>query len=765
MIQDCKSLPVNCSSHQQEKEGNLEEENGTEGAAINGNINCDIGHCDTEHRCITEYQEMNCPISSGMEFCDKANSVNTIVQEIHRLVESCEVEVQVNFQEEEPACLQPDTAIGPSLGLEIGGLENKFEGNSGHLFGLANQGSRGKSGFHRRIRGDSIRSESEGSSRDLIEVRNRKRKSDQVVQDGCERSRKAKRMEEVFVDGPSDSVGGSEFNPAVVVTAVMASTSLKLFLTLLCTIFFFSTTFALNISSTNTSSLDTKISAIKNFCHGTPHPDACFNSLKLSISINISPKIIDYLLQTLQFAISEAGKLTNLFFSSNIVEKQRGTIQDCIELHQITLSSLQRSVSKISESDSRKLADARAYLSAALTNKNTCLEGLDSASGSLKPTLVNSLIATYMHVSNSLSMLSRPNPSPSPSPKKINNKNRRLLGLFPKWLSRKDRRILQTSAEEYDPTEVLTVAADGTGNFTTITDAINFAPNNSYDRIIIYVKEGVYEENVEIPTSKTNIVLLGDGSDLTVITGNRSVADAWTTFRSATLAVSGDGFLARDLTVENSAGPEKHQAVALRVNADLTAMYRCSFYGFQDTLYVHSFRQFYRECDIYGTIDYIFGNAAVVIQASNILSRLPMPGQFTVITAQSRDTPNEDTGISIQNCSILATDDLYSNFSSVKSYLGRPWRVYSRTVFLESYIDDFIDQTGWTEWSDGDLGLDTLYYGEYDNYGPGSDTGNRVTWPGYHVMEYDDAYNFTVSEFITGEEWLDSTAFPYDGGI
>ncbi|KAK1550855.1 hypothetical protein Q3G72_025998 [Acer saccharum] len=351
----------------------------------------------------------------------------------------------------------------------------------------------------------------------------------------------------------------------------MASTSLKLSLTLLCTIFFFSTTYALNISSsTNTSSLDTEISAIKNFCYGTPHPDACFNSLKLSISINISPKIIDYLLQTLQFAISEAGKLINLFFSSNIVEKQRGTIQDCIELHQITLSSLQRSVSKISESDSRKLADARAYLSAALTNKNTCLEGLDSASGSLKPTLVNSLIATYMHVSNSLSMLSRPNPSP----KKVNNKNRRLLGLFPKWLSRKDRRILQTSAEEYDPTEVLTVAADGTGNFTTITDAINFAPNNSYDRIIIYVKEGVYEENVEIPTSKTNIVLLGDGSDLTIITGNRSVADGWTTFRSATLAVSGDGFLARDLTVENSAGPEKHQAVALRVNADLTAMYR-----------------------------------------------------------------------------------------------------------------------------------------------------------------------------------------------
>lgn len=115
--------------------------------------------------------------------------------------------------------------------------------------------------------------------------------------------------------------------------------------------------------------------------------------------------------------------------------------------------------------------------------------------------------------------------------------NRRLLG-FPKWLSRKDRRILQDtsgSGDEYDPSGVLEVAADGSGNFTTITDAINFTPNNSNERVIIYVREGVYEENVDIPSYKPNIVLLGDGSDVTVITGNRSVADGWTTFRSATV--------------------------------------------------------------------------------------------------------------------------------------------------------------------------------------------------------------------------------------
>ncbi|KAJ8767277.1 hypothetical protein K2173_017321 [Erythroxylum novogranatense] len=512
-------------------------------------------------------------------------------------------------------------------------------------------------------------------------------------------------------------------------------------------------------STCSTTSVDSHLSSFRAICGSTPYPDACFNSLKLSISINISPNIIASLLQTLGTALSEAVKLTNLLSSassSNIIEKQTGAIQDCKDLHQITLSSLKKSVSSIQSGDQRKLADAKVYLSAALTNKNTCLEGLDFASGPLKPLLIDSLFNTYKHVSNSLSMLSKSGPVHG-------NKNRRLLG-FAAWMSGKERRILETDTDEYEPSEVITVAADGSGNFSKIGDAINFAPNNSYDRIIIYVKEGVYEENVEIPSQKTNIVLLGDGTDVTFITGNRSVADGWTTFRSATLAVSGDGFLARDITIDNSAGPEKHQAVAVRLNADLSAMYRCTINGYQDTLYVHSFRQFYRECDISGTVDYIFGNAAVVFQACNIISRMPMPGQFTVITAQSRDSLDEDTGISMQNCSVLATSDLYSNSGSVKSYLGRPWRIYSTTVFMESYIDDFIDPEGWSQWS-GDQGLDTLYYGEYNNYGPGSDTDNRVTWSGYHVMDYDDASNFTVSYLISGNEWLESTTIPYKDGI
>ncbi|PWA57027.1 Pectinesterase, active site-containing protein [Artemisia annua] len=295
-------------------------------------------------------------------------------------------------------------------------------------------------------------------------------------------------------------------------------------------------------------------------------------------------------------------------------------------------------------------------------------------------------------------------------------------------------------------TLIFQMATDGSGNFTTITDAINFAPNNSLDRIIIYIKQGLYEEIVEIPSYKTNIVLLGEGNDITIISGNRSMIDGWTTFRSATVAVSGEGFLARDIGFYNMAGAEKNQAVALRINADLAAVYRCVISGYQNTLYVHSFRQFYRECDIYGTIDYVFGNAAVVFQGCNIISRLPMPGQFTVIAAQSRDSPDQQTGISFQNCSILATEDLHSHGN-------------------HSLAQSSSSHKGWIHWSREEQGLDTLYYGEYDNIGPGSRVDDRVQWPGHHVMDYSEASNFTVSELITGQEWLDSTSFPYDDSV
>lgn len=311
----------------------------------------------------------------------------------------------------------------------------------------------------------------------------------------------------------------------------------------------------------------------------------------------------------------------------------------------------------------------------------------------------------------------------------------------------------------------LVVAQDGSGNYTTIGEALGAAPNNSKTRFVIYIKGGAYYEYLEVVSNKINLMFLGDGIGNTLIKGNRSVIDGWTTFRSATVAVVGRGFIAKGITFENYAGPNKHQAVAVRSGSDFSAFYQCSFVGYQDTLYVHSLRQFYRECDVYGTVDFIFGNAAVVFQNSNLYARKPNDNQQNIFTAQGREDPNQNTGISILNCKVAAGSELLPNLTFFKSYLGRPWKQYSRTVVMRTKIEEVIDPKGWLEW-DGDFALTTLYYGEYMNRGPGSNTSNRVTWPGYRVINSStEASQFTVGSFIQGGEWLNTSGIPFFLGL
>ncbi|KAF5953029.1 hypothetical protein HYC85_010973 [Camellia sinensis] len=229
-------------------------------------------------------------------------------------------------------------------------------------------------------------------------------------------------------------------------------------------------------------------------------------------------------------------------------------------------------------------------------------------------------------------------------------------------------------------------------------------------------------------------------------------------------AVVGDGFIARGITVRNTAGAVQQQAVALRVGSDLSVFYQCSFEAYQDTLYVHSLRQFFRECDIYGTVDFIFGNSAVVFQNCNIYARSP-PNKTNTLTAQGRTDPNQNTGISIHNCKVTAAPDLVPVQSTVNTYLGRPWQMYSRTVFMNTFLDSLINPTGWMPWN-GNFALSTLYYGEYMNTGPGSSTAGRVKWPGYHVITSATvASQFTVGSFISGNSWLPTTKVPFTPGL
>ncbi|GFP82147.1 pectinesterase/pectinesterase inhibitor u1 [Phtheirospermum japonicum] len=260
-------------------------------------------------------------------------------------------------------------------------------------------------------------------------------------------------------------------------------------------------------------------------------------------------------------------------------------------------------------------------------------------------------------------------------------------------------------------------------------------------------------------------MFLGDGRANTIITGSRSVGVAAPPSIPPPVAVIGTGFLARDITFQNTAGASNHQAVALRVNADLAAFYRCDMLAYQDTLYVHSLRQFYSGCLIAGTVDFIFGNAAAVLQNCDIHARRPNSGQRNMVTAQGRDDPNQNTGIVIQRCRIGATSDLRPVQSSFPTYLGRPWREYSRTVIMQTEISNVINPAGWYEWS-GNFALNTLFYAEYANTGAGAGTGSRVTWRGFRVLRTAaEAQPFTAGRFIAGGSWLAATGFPFSLGL
>lgn len=222
--------------------------------------------------------------------------------------------------------------------------------------------------------------------------------------------------------------------------------------------------------------------------------------------------------------------------------------------------------------------------------------------------------------------------------------------------------------------------------------------------------------------------------------------------------------MAQAIGFQNTAGAAKHQAVALRVQSDRSVFLNCRMEGYQDTLYVQTHRQYYRGCVITGTIDFIFGDAAAVFQTCEIILRKPLDNQKNIVTAQGRVDRHETTGIVLQNSRILPDDKLVPAAKEVKSYLGRPWKEYSRTIIMESKIEALIHPDGWLPW-DGDFALKTLVYEEFNNKGPGSSTKNRVRWPGYKVISKDEAIKYTVESFIQGGDWVKATGAPVRLGL
>lgn len=225
-------------------------------------------------------------------------------------------------------------------------------------------------------------------------------------------------------------------------------------------------------------------------------------------------------------------------------------------------------------------------------------------------------------------------------------------------------------------------------------------------------------------------------------------------------AVIGSDFFAKDMGFVNSAGAAKHQAVALRVQSDRSIFYNCQMDGYQDTLYAHAHRQFYRDCSISGTIDFVFGNSAAIFQNCKLVVRKPMENQQCIVTAQGRLERREPTALVFQNCHFMG-DPAYLPLKSInKAYLGRPWKLYSRTIIIGSQIDDIIQPEGWLPWM-GDFGLNTLFYAEVQNKGAGSELSARVKWRGIKTITPLHAADFTPRRFIDGDAWIKPKGIPY----
>ncbi|KAL9237070.1 hypothetical protein vseg_011659 [Gypsophila vaccaria] len=445
--------------------------------------------------------------------------------------------------------------------------------------------------------------------------------------------------------------------------------------------------------------------------------------------------------------------------------KKRAAWADCVNLYDHTISQLNYTLQGITTNCSFTDFDAQTWLSSALTNLETCLRGSEDMN-------VTTFIWPHVSynvselISNGLAINQELIRYDDNSTNYGNYTNNSTNQGYPSWLSRTNRRLLFGNRSLLVDKAMFIVSKARSAQYKTIQSAIDAAAkSNVVGRKVIYIKKGIYRENIYVNPFTNDITLIGDGMKNTIVTASRSVKSGFTTYNSATAGVDGLRFIAREITFSNTAGPQNGQAVAFRSSSDLSVFYKCAFYGYQDTLFVHSQRQFYKMCYIFGTIDIIFGNAAAVFQNCKIYVRKPIWGQANVITAQGRADPNQNTGIVIHNSRIMANKDLEAMGQSVTTYLGRPWQQFSRTIIMKTYMGPLIDPAGWMPWN-GNKFLNTLFYAEYSNYGPGSKVHKRVKWVGFHVIRSPSvAASFTVGRFISGKSWLSTTGIPFTLGL
>lgn len=524
-------------------------------------------------------------------------------------------------------------------------------------------------------------------------------------------------------------------------------------------------TVAVTVSNRRSQSADPQLSTsvknVQDFCRPTDYKETCENTLSSVAGPDADPK------ELLNLAFNITVKHINDAIDHSTVLSEAAkdpstseALENCRELLDYAIDDLRRSVDRLGDFSvanlDKFLDDLKIWLSATITYQETCVDGFEGTTTNAGESMRKMLNSSSELTSNILAIVNNFDDTLSSLNLPI---NRKLLAEgYPSYVTPGKRRLLATSTADLKPNVV--VAQDGSGDVKTIGEAISRVPNKGADIFIIHIKEGEYKEKVHVNKSATNVMLIGDGPTKTKITGSLNYIDGTRTFDTATVAVIGDGFVGKDLWIENSAGAEKHQAVALRVQSDMSVFYNCRIDGYQDTLYVHTHRQFYRDCTISGTIDFIFGDSASIFQNCLILARKPLDNQQNIVTAQGRKMRQQASAIILHNCTISADPAYYDFRTKLPTFLGRPWKMYSRTFILQSQIDDLIHPDGWLPWF-GDFGLNTCFYTEVDNRGPGADKSKRVTWKGVKNIDYAHAKKFSVQQFLHGGKWLPRTGVPF----
>lgn len=283
-----------------------------------------------------------------------------------------------------------------------------------------------------------------------------------------------------------------------------------------------------------------------------------------------------------------------------------------------------------------------------------------------------------------------------------------------------------------------TVSRDGTGDFLTIQKAIDACKAFPDKRVTIFVKNGIYKEKVVVPSCNTFLSIVGEETEKTIISWDdhfsRVNRGRNSTFYTFTLKVEANDFILENITVENTAGPVG-QAVTLHVEGDRCRFEHCRFLGNQDTMYAAGrwSRQYFSDCYIEGTTDFIFGEATSLFEKCHLHSK-----SDSFVTAAST-AEGKQFGFVFLDCQLTANEGI------TKVFLGRPWRGSAKVAFLRCEIGPFVRAAGWDNWSRPE-NEKTAWFAEYKNSGQGASLAGRVGWSA--KLTEQEASQFTKEKIL-----------------